>query len=80
MTEGTINMAVLEDNMPNVFIGILKRAVADYKLALKKKKQRAIDKLEDFFYSDYCEQILACIEFNKDIFYEKLGRIEKQYA
>lgn len=75
-----IDINRLEDNMPSLFMGVLRRAVSDYKLALKKKRQRAIEKLEDFFYSDYCEQILDFIEFNKDLFYEKLSRIEKQYA
>ena len=80
MDSDITDIDVFEDNMPNVFIGVLRRAIADYKLALKKKKQRAIQKLEDFFYSDYCEQMLACIEFNQDLFYEKLGHLVKQYA
>ena len=73
------DMAMFEDNMSNVFVGMLRRAVADYNRALKKKKKRLVEKLEDFFYSDYCEQILDFIEFNKDVFYEKLGRLERKY-
>ena len=69
-----------DDNMPYVFMGVLRRAIADYKLALKKKRERAIRKLEKFFYSEYCEKILALIEFDQDLFYEKLGRLVKQYA
>lgn len=80
MENEIIDMDAFEDNMPNVLIGVLKRAIADYKLALKKKKQRAIDKLEDFFYSDYCKQMLTYIEFDKDLFYEELFRLQKQYA
>lgn len=69
-----------EDNMPYLFMGVLRRAIADYKLALKKKRERAIRKLEKFFYSDYCEKILALIEFDQDLFYEKLAKLVKQYT
>ena len=69
-----------EDNMPYLFMGVLRRAIADYKLALKKKRERAIRKLEKFFYSDYCEKILALIEFDQDLFYEKLTKLVKQYT
>ena len=69
-----------EDTMPYLFMGVLRRAIADYKLALKKKRERAIRKLEKFFYSEYCEKILALIEFDQDLFYEKLGRLVKQYT
>ena len=78
--EDEIDLTILEDNMPMLFQGVLKRAVSDYKLALKKKRKRAIEKLQDFFYSDYCEQILEFIECDKDAFYEKLRRLEKQYS
>ena len=69
-----------EDNMPYLFMGVLRRAIADYKLALKKKRERAIRKLERFFYSEYCEKILALIEFDQDLFYEKLAKLVKQYT
>lgn len=78
--ESEIDLTRLEENMPMLFKGVLKRAVSDYKLALKKKRKRAIERLQDFFYSDYCEQILDFIECDKDAFYEKLRRLEKQYA
>ena len=80
MPSETMEVDVFEDNLPNVLIGVLRRAIADYKLALKKKRERAIQKLEKFFYSEYCEQMLACIEFDQDLFYEKLGRLVKKYT
>lgn len=80
MENEIIDMDVFEENMPNVIIGILKTAMADYKQALKKKQQRKIRKLEAFFYSDYCEQMLAYIGFDEDLFYEKLSRLQKQYV
>ena len=75
-----IDLERLEDNMPSLFMGVLRRAVSDYRIALKRKRKRAIERLEKFFYSDYCEQILELIEFDKDVFYEKLSRMEKQYT
>ena len=75
-----IDLEKFEDSMPDLLKGILRRAISDYRIALKRKRKRAIERLEKFFYSDYCEQILELIEFDKDVFYEKLSRMEKQYT
>ena len=74
------DLARWEDNMPLLYMGVLRRALLDYRIALKRKRKRAIERLERFFYSDYCETILDFIELNKDVFYAKLNRMEKQYT
>ena len=75
-----IDLERFEDSMPDLLKGILRRAISDYRIALKRKRKRAIERLERFFYSDYCETILDFIELNKDVFYAKLNRMEKQYT
>ena len=75
-----IDLEKFEDSMPDLLKGILRRAVSDYRIALKRKRKRAIERLEKFFYSDYCETILDFIELDKDVFFEKLSRMEKQYT
>lgn len=75
-----IDLEKFEDSMPDLLKGILRRAISDYRIALKRKRKRAIERLEKFFYSDYCETILDFIELDKDVFFEKLSRMEKQYT
>ena len=80
MTIATTGLAYLEDNMPYLFIGVLQRAMADYKLALRRKLEGKVHKLERFFYSDYCVAMLGCIGFNEDLFYAKIDKIKQKYT